>query len=71
MGKFINIGEVIEWQKQNPGWKVKLTRERLAIAGGIELFCPNCKRALAETNGTKAIIRCRHCQRWVYLEKNP
>jgi len=55
----------------NPGyvWRFSKDNFRHLIEPGTKIFCPHCKKPLMETNAERVYQRCKHCRRWIYLEK--
>jgi uncharacterized protein (DUF983 family) len=53
----------------NPGFKGIVRRKDFSIEAGQLFRCPKCKGILMEAVAEKIKTRCKHCGRWVYLEK--
>jgi len=43
--------------------------EDFAIEAGPYIYCPKCKKPLMEAVVDKFKTRCKHCGKWVYLER--
>lgn len=40
------------------------------INPGTLIYCPHCMKPLMEAEMQKAYQRCKHCRKWVYMEKD-
>jgi len=54
----------------NPGYKSIWRNKELEIDAGPLLRCPKCKGILMEADAKKLKTRCKHCGKWIYIEKN-
>jgi len=53
----------------NPGYKAIVKKNEFAIDAGQTFLCPKCGGILMEAVAYRLKMRCKHCGRWVYLEK--
>jgi len=55
----------------NPGYLWRFSKDdfRQEIDPGTMLFCPHCKKPIMEAVAERVYQRCKHCRKWVYLEK--
>jgi DNA-directed RNA polymerase subunit RPC12/RpoP len=53
----------------NPGYKAKISEEPFNCDAGPMIKCPKCKKPLMEAIMDRLYMRCKHCGRWVFLQK--
>lgn len=55
----------------NPGYKTHVSDDdfRQQIEPGPVLFCPKCQKPIMEAVAERVYTRCKHCRRWVYMQK--
>lgn len=53
----------------NPGYKVRVNKQKMECDPGQAFICPFCKKIILEAIAVKFRIRCKHCGHWVYAEK--
>jgi len=54
---------------RNPGYIAKYEEKEFYVDAGPVIRCPNCGGILMEAVVKKFKTRCKHCKRWIYLEK--
>jgi DNA-directed RNA polymerase subunit RPC12/RpoP len=57
----------------NPGFKARISEKdfRSEIDPGPMLFCPKCGKPLMEAVVERVYQRCKHCRKWVFMQKTP
>lgn len=53
----------------NPGYTAIVKDFEFVIEAGQYIYCPSCKKPLMEAVVDKVKTRCKHCGKWVYLER--
>jgi len=53
----------------NPGYKSIWRNEEISVESGPFFKCPKCKGVLMEAEVARFKTRCKHCGKWVYVEK--
>jgi hypothetical protein len=53
----------------NQGYTAIVKDEDFAIEAGPYIYCPKCKKPLMEAVVDRFKTRCKHCGKWVYLER--
>lgn len=53
----------------NPGYISKVMGHEFYVDAGPMIYCPNCKKPIMEAVVDKVYTRCKHCDRWIYLER--
>jgi len=53
----------------NPQYKSQTRDHDFPVAAGDYIYCPACKKILMQAVAEKIKIRCKHCRKWVFLEK--
>jgi len=53
----------------NPGYKSIWRHDEMKTDAGPFFRCPKCKHILMEAKTSKVKTRCKHCGKWVYIEK--
>jgi hypothetical protein len=54
----------------NPGYRSKVAEKKPKVDAGPFVLCPNCQKPLMEGVAERFLTRCKHCRKWVYLEKS-
>jgi len=53
----------------NPGFTSRVSDRDLKLDAGATIRCPECKKILMNADVVSLYMRCKHCGKWVYLEK--
>ncbi|GAB6270540.1 MAG: hypothetical protein STSR0003_03800 [Smithella sp.] len=55
----------------NPGYRARVSDVdfRAEIDPGQMLFCPKCGKPLMEAVAERVYQRCKHCKKWVFMQK--
>lgn len=53
----------------NPGYISKFDKEEFDVDAGPVIRCPKCGGILMEAIVDRVKTRCKHCGKWIYLEK--
>jgi len=53
----------------NPGYRAMVRVHKMAKDAGPEIRCPSCKKVIMEAMADRIKTRCKHCGKWIFLEK--
>ena len=53
----------------NRGFTAKVSENPFECDAGPVIFCPKCKKPLMEGVVDKCYMRCKHCGKWIFLQK--
>lgn len=67
----LKSNEETRWDSMlNPGYRSKTAVEKPEVDAGPVILCPNCRKPLMEGVAERFLTRCKHCRKWIYLEKS-
>jgi DNA-directed RNA polymerase subunit RPC12/RpoP len=53
----------------NPGYTAIVKACDFDVDAGPYIYCPKCKKPIMEAVVDKLKTRCKHCGKWIYLER--
>lgn len=53
----------------NPEYVAKVSDKIIPCDAGPLILCPKCKKPLMNATAEKLLVRCKHCRKWVFLQK--